>query len=401
MYLQTSDSEILDYQITWLRELPLLLILLGDKHPVSSKAVLLLQLHLGQSALMNSSLSQEYDNMQYTFREFYSSSLHDSTVCYGPFMRLTRDIQELSVCCLYYFSFLDSLILQSLTSCCLCPNLEPFLLFRIVEVLHSAYKAGRIQIADHISFFITLLSRYKIFPEKSYPIMEDDGTSNFGTFKSITRVVCSFLPQIGDDYLVFQMLEKVVVNQISLKPPSDNICALLRMLVTLDSKPTRLSEQSIINLCSYLPGYLIDIVSCIPQDDDESTVFSRTSRIRYYLLPCLFLFYRSDRLLNLVLNMMGSLVCEKSSSCFDHRCTQYATGYSSSIGAIVSILQLIYADIKIKQNLLLCKAEIEHILQKILAVKSSEDIHMTIEERHKIGCAYEQLKDCSNKLLVG
>lgn len=47
------------------------------------------------------------------------------------------------------------------------PNLEPFLLFRIVEVLHSAYKAGRIQIADHISFFITLLSRYKIFPGTS------------------------------------------------------------------------------------------------------------------------------------------------------------------------------------------------------------------------------------------
>lgn len=52
------------------------------------------------------------------------------------------------------------------------------------------------------------------FAEKSYPIMEDDGTSNFGTFKSITSVVCSFLPQIGDDYLVFQMLEKVVVDQI-------------------------------------------------------------------------------------------------------------------------------------------------------------------------------------------
>lgn len=44
--------------------------------------------------------------------------------------------------------------------------------------------------------------------------MLEDATSNFGTFKSITGVVCSYLPHIGDDYLVFQMLEKVVVDQI-------------------------------------------------------------------------------------------------------------------------------------------------------------------------------------------
>lgn len=43
-------------------------------------------------------------------------------------------------------------------------DLEPFMLFRIIEVLHSAYKAGHIQIADHISFFITLLSRFRVFP---------------------------------------------------------------------------------------------------------------------------------------------------------------------------------------------------------------------------------------------
>lgn len=41
-------------------------------------------------------------------------------VSYGPFMRLPRDIQELSVCCLYYFPFLDKELLQSLASCCIC-----------------------------------------------------------------------------------------------------------------------------------------------------------------------------------------------------------------------------------------------------------------------------------------
>ena len=39
---------------------------------------------------------------------------------YGPFKRLPRDSQELSLCCLYYFSNLDSPLLQSIASCCLC-----------------------------------------------------------------------------------------------------------------------------------------------------------------------------------------------------------------------------------------------------------------------------------------
>lgn len=44
------------------------------------------------------------------------------------------------------------------------PKLESFVFFRIIEVLHSAYKAGHIQIADYMSFFMTLLSRFKVVP---------------------------------------------------------------------------------------------------------------------------------------------------------------------------------------------------------------------------------------------
>ncbi|KAA8518460.1 hypothetical protein F0562_015934 [Nyssa sinensis] len=247
-HLDSSDPEILDHQITWIRELPLLLILLGDKHPLCSKLVLCLLLRLGQYAPSNSFFAQEYDNMQYSLREFYSTCINESSICYGPFIRLARDSQELSV-----------------------HELDPFVSFRMIEILHSAYKAGHIQIADHISFFITLLSCFKVFPENIFPVMENDDISNRGTFKSVTNVLCSYLSQMGDDYLVFNMLEKVVIDQISHKLPLDNICALLRMLITLDSRPTRLSEQSIINLSNVLPEYLIDVVSCIPEDDSEST----------------------------------------------------------------------------------------------------------------------------------
>ncbi|KAJ0739367.1 putative pre-rRNA-processing protein Ipi1 [Helianthus annuus] len=112
----TSDSEIIDFQISWIREIPLLLTLLGDKNPLATKDVLRLQLHLAQCGTH----SQELDNMQYTLREFYSTCPCDGDISYGPFMKLGREIQELSVCCLYYFSFMDPSLLQSVAGCCLC-----------------------------------------------------------------------------------------------------------------------------------------------------------------------------------------------------------------------------------------------------------------------------------------
>lgn len=52
------------------------------------------------------------------------------------------------------------------------------------------------------------------YAEKGCPILENDETSNRGTLRSVTTVVCSYLLQMGDDFLVFQMLETVIVDQI-------------------------------------------------------------------------------------------------------------------------------------------------------------------------------------------
>ncbi|XVF07541.1 hypothetical protein REPUB_Repub06bG0147900 [Reevesia pubescens] len=259
-YIEASDTVVLDYQSVWIRELPLLLILLGDKRPSSSQVVLCLLLHLGQFACSNSFLLWEYKNTRFALNEFYSTC-QEGNIFYGPFMRLPRDSQELSICCLYYFSNLSTDLLKSIVSCCLCPELEPFVLFRIIEVLHAAYKAGHIQIANHISFFMTLLSRFKVFPENIYTVRESDvKDSNRGTLKSLTSMVCSCLSQMGDSFVVFQILEKVMPDLILLEPPLDNACAMLRVLIMLDSKPTRFSEQSIIALSNFLPGYLMDVV---------------------------------------------------------------------------------------------------------------------------------------------
>ncbi|XP_059428250.1 uncharacterized protein LOC132162022 isoform X2 [Corylus avellana] len=380
--------EILEHRIGWIRELPHLLILLDDTHPSCTQAVLHLQLRLGQCTLVDSSFAREYDNMQHSLLKFYSTCQDDGNICYGPFIRLPRDSQELSLCCLYYFSNLDSPLLKSIASCCLSPDLEQFILFRIIEVLHSAYTAGHIKITDHISFFITLLLRFKVFPGNVYSILESDTKiRNRGTFKLLTNVVCSNLSQIGDNSLVFQILEKVTLEQILLKPPLDNACAMLRMLAMLDSKPTRLSEQSVITLSNFLLGYLIDVVHCIQEDHEEPNVSIPT--LRYYLIPCFFFFDRSRKLLDLVLKMMGSLITDSSSSLFPPK---YATDCSSRINAIVSVLILMHKDVKVQQIISSLKPEIDHILQKILSFQSSEAISMTMEERHKIQCAFDQLK---------
>ncbi|KAF9606386.1 hypothetical protein IFM89_025075 [Coptis chinensis] len=122
-FIDASDSEIVSFQIAWMRELPTLLVQLGDRHPSSSKIVLRLLLRLGQHAPVGSSLAQEYDNMQYPLIEFYCTFREDSNdqggVQYGPFIMLPRDCQDLAICSLYYFSRWDSLLLKSLTYSCL------------------------------------------------------------------------------------------------------------------------------------------------------------------------------------------------------------------------------------------------------------------------------------------
>ncbi|XP_024016945.1 uncharacterized protein LOC21387601 isoform X2 [Morus notabilis] len=349
MFSETRVPEILDHQIAWIRELPVLLMQLGDKHQSSSQAVLRLQLKVGQCALLNRSLAWEYDNMQYSLKDFFSTCLDDGNICYGPFVKLASDCQELSLCCIYYFSFLDSPLLKSISSCCL----------------------------------------YNIFP-----VTENDAKiSNRGTFKSVISIVCSYISQMGDNSLVFEILENVVLEQITLRPPLDNVCALLRLLATLDSKPTRLNEQSITSLGNLLSGFLIDIALCIPED--ENSICSRTWH--YYLIPCFTLFDKSHRLLQLVLRALGSLIT-RISSLSPHDQNQYAKDCSSTIDAAVSVLLSMHKDVKIRRIISSFKEDIHDIFQKIVCLQSSEEIRLTLEERHKVQCSVDKLTVVTSSL---
>ncbi|KAM1650142.1 hypothetical protein ACFXTN_002886 [Malus domestica] len=399
LYLDPSIPEILDFQITWIRELPVLLILLDDKNPYYSQVVLHLLLRLGQRALVNSSFAWEYDNIQLSLQEFFGISQDDGNVLYGPFLRLPRDSQELSLSCLCYISNLGPPLLKSIAYCCLCPDLEQYVLFRIIEVLNSTYKSGHIQIVDHISFLITLLSRFRVFRENIVPVRESDvNISNRGTFKSLSRIVCSCLSQMGDNTLVLQMLEKIILDQMSQNPPLDNICAMLRTLITLDSKTTIISQRAFISLGNILPRYLIDVVQCIVEDDKKTTVSISSSSCRYYLIPCFVLFDKSHKLLNLVLNTLGSWITESSLLHVTGDLTHYATDTSSMVDAVVFLLQLMHMDDKICQIISSFKAEIDYIMKGIRLLQSSKEISMTIEEKHQVQCALGRLQNVINTL---
>ncbi|XP_055961555.1 uncharacterized protein LOC126676537 isoform X2 [Mercurialis annua] len=384
-----NASEITDHQVAWIRELPLLLILLGDSHDSSSQTVLHLLLRLGQCSISNSFLALEYDNIQYSLQSFYCT-YEKGNWSYGPFIKLSRESQELALCCLYYFSHLDPLLLKSIASCCFSPELDTLILFRMIEVFHSAYKAGHVQIADHISFLVTVVSCFRVVPENLSPLTEDVKTSNRGTLKSLGRVVCSCLSEMGDNSLVLLILERIIIQQILSKPPLDNANAMIRMLVALDSKPTRLSEQNIVALSNFLPRYLIDVVHNLPGDDGERMR-------RYFLLPCFFLLDRSHKLLTLVLNVMSSLIIDGNSLSSGDR-SHYTTSHSVRIKAIVSVLLLMHRDTKIKQLISSLKSEVDLISQNICSLQTSEAHNLSVGERLKIQSALDQLRTMVSSL---
>lgn len=187
------------------------------------------------------------------------------------------------------------------------------------------------------------------------------------------------------------------------------------------------------------------LMQCIADDDEKASGSSFFSACFYYLVPCFFLFVKSHKLLGIVLKMLGSWINESSSilPC-DH--THYETDISSRVEVIVSVLLLLHNDEKIGQIMSSFKAEIDCILQSIISiqvlsfhpwhnlhawiilfkcdvlkfmymldtkmmgpnsellswylkylfVQSSEEISMTLQEKHKVKCAHDRLKNATS-----
>ncbi|KAL1196940.1 hypothetical protein V5N11_024740 [Cardamine amara subsp. amara] len=395
LYPNASDLTVNNYQSAWVNKLPSLLIQLGDEHPLSTQAVLQLLLDLGRVGCLNTSPEFEDD-----VRNFFIPCQCEGDVPGGPFASLPREVQELALCFLYYFTIdnFSSPMLSAIVSCCLNPQLEPALLYRIVEILHTAYRAGYIQITDHFSFFITLIARTKVVPEKLQSAMECNERETYcGTYKELTNLVCSYLSEMGDGSLVLQILEKVLVEQIILKPALDNGCAILRMICALDSKPTILSESSLTALSEYLPGYLVDIVSCIPEDKENSYLYIQTCL--YYLVPCYFLFDRSSKLTEQVLKRMRSMVIENTKALESVQDKESGRTSLNLIQCIVSVILLMHNDAKVRKIILSSKSEIDLILQNVITLQS-RSTSLTVEGKHMMKILGERLRIASKSLLA-
>ncbi|KAK9113932.1 hypothetical protein Syun_020729 [Stephania yunnanensis] len=386
MLLDPSDAVAVGNQITWIRELPVLLVQLGDKHPSFSKC-----------APLCNFITWEYDNMQQSFRDFFCRFLYKSEgeghVEYGPFVVLPIECQELAICSLYYFSKLDSRLLSSLAYCCFRDRLDPFVLLRLIEILQSSYKAGHTQIADLISFFATLLARFRVYPERRDYVFRIKGeNSNYKTYEAITSSVCSCLSQIGDDVLVLQLLQNVILHEMSQKPPLHNSCAMLRVLALLDSRPTSLSENNIINFANLMVNYLIGFAYCIPEKKDDCIIDSDLiSATKYYLIPCFVLFSKSDKLLNCILNLMGASVADIRAGLPSFDGVIPAFDHSGRARAIAFVLVRMHEDMKLHKSLSACKAEIMHILHCFRHLQSNK-VGLSLVERQKVQLAFDQVK---------
>ncbi|XP_027928988.1 uncharacterized protein LOC114185458 isoform X2 [Vigna unguiculata] len=387
----TSNPEYIVLQEAlraWTGYLPLLLIQLGDNHPACSEAVLRLLHRIGQRA-WNPALVCMYDNMQQSLQDFYCTYQEGGQISYGPFLRLPRESQVLSLCSLYYFSHLDQPILKSIVYCCLSDDLDSYVLFRIIEILHSAYREGHVEIADYLSFLITLVSRFKVPPEFGSSGFTSDPLRQ--TLMSMTAVVCSYIQQMGDNAIVLRLIEKLIIDQISQKPSLDNRYSLLRILVTVDSKPTRLSEQSIATLGHHLSEYLIDVVQCIPEDDEQRPPPDQFSLRFIYILPCFFMFDRCHKILNLVLKKMGSVIYDCSLLLNSDKSYQDVRNCVNKVNAATSVVLFMHKDVTIRQILSLFKENLDNVLEQVISLQSSGKISMKIEE-HEIICALDRLK---------
>ncbi|KAK1278529.1 hypothetical protein QJS04_geneDACA022239 [Acorus gramineus] len=391
------SSDILSFQVTWMRELPELLLRLGDKEPSMSKVILNLQLRIGQCSLVKSYLAQEYDSMQIPLSQFFCTFIDNGDLHYGPFDKLPRDCQELAVSCLYYFSCFNPLLLKSLTLCFLNCHVDSSILLRIIEVLHSSFKAGHVQIADQLCFLITIIARLKVFPEKSYYRKEDDKFSNRKTFQAITAAICSSVTQMGDNGMIFKLLLPIILKEMSTKPPLDNMYAMLKMVVMLDSKPTRLPEEFMGTLGHSLCSYLIAAAFILVENNDEMHN-QQMLMCQYFIQPCILLFIGSEKLLNLVLGLLDSAVVEYDQAPFSHSGAESMFELSNRVQAVASILIIMHKHVRLHPRLSSSRAAIKTILQKIHGLQPSKEKSMNLEERHRIQCTFDQLQTETNKL---
>ncbi|KAK1292068.1 hypothetical protein QJS10_CPB17g01736 [Acorus calamus] len=229
-------------------------------------------------------------------------------------------------------------------------------------------------------------------PVKSYLAQEYDSMQI-----PLAQFFCTFIDNGDLHYGPFDKLPRDCQELASTKPPLDNMYAMLKMVVMLDSKPTRLPEEFMGTLGHSLCSYLIAAAFILVENNDEMHN-QQMLMCQYFIQPCILLFIGSEKLLNLVLGLLDSAVVEYDIAPFSHSGAESMFELSNRVQAVASILIIMHKHVRLHLRLSSSRAAIKTILQKIHGLQSSKEKSMNLEERHRIRCTFDQLRTETNKL---
>ncbi|XP_031497298.1 uncharacterized protein LOC116262258 isoform X2 [Nymphaea colorata] len=285
----------------WVQALPRLLLDLGQEHPASSEVVLRFYLHILQCECMNYSIYLACFSGE-DIEPFYSCGQAEGGEC-GPFMKLPRVCQEIAVCCLYYMPKLSRSLLEALAQCCQCHDLEATLVLKVINVVHSSYQAGHVSIEDHISFLISVILCYQVGSAKDFSTMGicKERDTYFRNYRVIVRAVCSCLSDMGDGDLIFRILQPVILRQLKSDLPIDKKCAVIRMILVLNSRLENLPEDIVDELGHWLSEYLIKAAAIALENESGAGQADWRRNDMYYIIPCIYLLHQSWKLFSVVL----------------------------------------------------------------------------------------------------
>ncbi|KAG2566778.1 uncharacterized protein LOC120681874 isoform X1 [Panicum virgatum] len=372
-----DGSGVLGYHDAWIHELPRILLQSIDKAPSVTKVVLKLLLRIGQYFP-----TMDCENLR-PFIKLFGVESSSGAVELGPFVNLARDCQELATSCLYYFPSLLPDIIRPLASCCLSDALEPLILFKVVEVLQSTYKAGSLQITEQLNFLLLLMARFRVHPGNPSKV------SNWDTFKSLNRLILTSLSEMGDGSLVLELMWNNLSNAIAQKPSMHNMNGLFRIIVTLDAGTNKLMNEDAIKL---IAGYLVDASLDLSKTIEVGFQHDKTRLFQYFIKPCTIMFDKNDKVLCSTLEMLKSFITGDDHLLSSLSNLNYPGELSCRVCVVTTILIFLCNDQKLHRNLSFGKLVIKGILDYIRHQLDSSGPNVTYEEKQKLRSAFEQLK---------
>ncbi|EEC77439.1 hypothetical protein OsI_16240 [Oryza sativa Indica Group] len=372
-----------EYHGVWVKELPGILLQSIDKAPSVTKVVLELLLRIGQYFP-----TMEFGNLR-SFIKLFGVKSSSGTIELGPFVNLPRDCQELAISCLYYFSNLLPDTMELLASCCLSDVLEPTILFRIIEVLQSTYKAGNLHITEQLSFLSLLMARFRVHPGSFCTQDNSQKGSNMNTFKSLNRLILNSLSEMGDGSLVLELMWDNLSKEIAQIPSLHNMNGLFRIIVTLDAGTCKLMNEDAIKI---IAGYLIDAAMDLSKTIELGFQSDRTRLFQYFIKPCIIIFCQNEKVLCCALEMLKSFATGDDHVLSSASKLNYPGELSHRICVVTTILIFLCNDGKLHKNLSLGKCVIKGILQHTRHLMDSNVLDVTYEDKQKLRFAFEQLK---------